>query len=202
MIENGDSFDAPPGSFVKIGTGTLTLSGPNTYSGGTTVDGGTLLVTTHGASGTGSGPVQINAGTLGGTGVIDGPVRIGSQGHDQAFLCPGVNGIGTLTLNGRLTFRPRGVYQCDLDLTRVRSDQVAAAQVFIRGGAWFSLTAHGWRTLPVGSVLTVINNTGTESIRGVFSNLADGAIVSVKGNNLQVSYEGGDGNDLTLTVVP
>jgi len=33
-----------------------------------------------------------------------------------------------------------------------------------------------------------------------FSNLPDGAIVNVNGNNLQASYEGGD--DLTLTVVP
>ena len=37
---------------------------------------------------------------------------------------------------------------------------------------------------------------------GTFSNLADGAIVTVNGNNFQPSYEGGDGNDLTLTVVP
>ena len=28
-----------------------------------------------------------------------------------------------------------------------------------------------------------------------------GAIVNVNGNNLQASYEGGDGNGLTLTVV-
>jgi hypothetical protein len=28
------------------------------------------------------------------------------------------------------------------------------------------------------------------------------AIVNVNGNNIQASYSGGDGNDLTLTVVP
>jgi hypothetical protein len=39
-------------------------------------------------------------------------------------------------------------------------------------------------------------------IAGTFSNLPDGAIVTVNGNRLQASYEGGDGNDLTLTVVP
>jgi len=32
--------------------------------------------------------------------------------------------------------------------------------------------------------------------------LANGKIIAVNGNNLQASYKGGDGNDLTLTVVP
>ena len=44
--------------------------------------------------------------------------------------------------------------------------------------------------------------TGRDDLKRTFSNLADGAIVNVNGNNLQASYEGGDGNDLTLTVVP
>jgi len=48
----------------------------------------------------------------------------------------------------------------------------------------------------------LIRNTSADPISGTFSNLPDGAIVNVNGNNLQASYEGGDGNDLTLTVVP
>jgi len=46
----------------------------------------------------------------------------------------------------------------------------------------------------------VIKNTAVTPISGTFSNLPNGAIVN--GNNLQASYSGGDGNDLTLTVVP
>jgi len=48
----------------------------------------------------------------------------------------------------------------------------------------------------------VISNTAASPIVGTFHNLADGAVVLVNGNNLQASYSGGDGNDLTLTVVP
>ena len=48
----------------------------------------------------------------------------------------------------------------------------------------------------------VIANTSATPISGAFSNLPDGGILNVGGNNLQASYEGGDGNDLTLTVVP
>jgi hypothetical protein len=47
----------------------------------------------------------------------------------------------------------------------------------------------------------VINNKSANPISGTFSNLSDGAIVTVNGTNFQVSYTGGDGNDLTLTVV-
>ena len=57
-------------------------------------------------------------------------------------------------------------------------------------------------TLAQGTVFKIINNTGTFPISGTFSNLADGAIVNVGGTNFQANYEGGDGNDLTLTVVP
>jgi hypothetical protein len=42
----------------------------------------------------------------------------------------------------------------------------------------------------------------TRSASGTFSNLVDGSTFASNGNNFQVNYEGGDGNDLTLTVVP
>ena len=44
-------------------------------------------------------------------------------------------------------------------------------------------------------------NNAVTSI-STFSNLADGAVVNVDANNFQANNEGGDGNDLTLTVVP
>ncbi|MDQ3198362.1 MAG: hypothetical protein M3Q46_04105 [Verrucomicrobiota bacterium] len=53
----------------------------------------------------------------------------------------------------------------------------------------------------MGLVLTLISNTSANAISGQFSNLPDGAIVTIGGNNFQADYLGGDGNDLTLTVV-
>ncbi len=103
--------DAPTptgGALVKFGPGTLTLTNNNFYSGGTTVGGGTLLadnVPGYGynvQSATGSGPVNVyGGGTLGGYGVIFGPVdRRG--GEQTAILSPG-DGIGRLTLGNTLT---------------------------------------------------------------------------------------------------
>ena len=51
------------GSLIKVGTGTLTLSGTNTYSGGTTISAGTLQLGAGGATGSIMGNVVDN-GTL------------------------------------------------------------------------------------------------------------------------------------------
>src|SRR5439155_19436867 len=48
----------------------------------------------------------------------------------------------------------------------------------------------------------VIDNTSASPIAGTFSNLPDGGTFTSNDNTYQVSYEGGDGNDLTLTVLP
>ena len=47
-----------------------------------------------------------------------------------------------------------------------------------------------------------ISNTAATPISGTFANLANGSTFTVGNNTFQASYEGGDGNDLTLTVVP
>jgi fibronectin-binding autotransporter adhesin len=62
-------------SLAKSGSGTLTLSGPNTYSGGTALSGGQLNINDGGTSSAnsaiGTGALTINGGTLGNTGPSD-----------------------------------------------------------------------------------------------------------------------------------
>ena len=83
---------------LKTGTGTLELTGNNTYTGGTTVSTGTLMVNNTSGSGTGTGSLLVSAGaTLGGSGAIAGITTI------SGILAPG-NSIGTLTVANDVTW--------------------------------------------------------------------------------------------------
>jgi autotransporter-associated beta strand protein len=109
---------AGPGNLEKVGTGTLTLSGTNSYTGITFVNGGTLLVTGSIAS---SGAVLVDHGaTLGGTGTVAATLLNGG-----ATLAPGLpTALGTLTVNDELLFCDCAFYNVKVtsagnDLTRV-----------------------------------------------------------------------------------
>jgi autotransporter-associated beta strand protein len=87
------------GSIVKVGSGTLTLSGANSYTGGTTVASGTLSVNNTAGSATGSGAVQVQGGaTLTGSGTIAGAVSIANGGILAAGNSPGKLTVGGLSL--------------------------------------------------------------------------------------------------------
>src|SRR6185503_7269081 len=58
----GDDF--VPGSLTKVGAGTLTPSGNNSFSGGIAVNGGTLSVSADNQLGAATGGVSVDGGTL------------------------------------------------------------------------------------------------------------------------------------------
>lgn len=94
------------GGLTKTGSGTLVLAANNIYNGPTVVSNGVLSVngtnsltgTSGGTNYSGGGIFTVYGGTLGGTGMISGPVDIKNGGT----ISPG-NSIGTLTLGSSLT---------------------------------------------------------------------------------------------------
>ena len=191
------------GALIKTGKGRLDLTNGSTHIGGVIVKAGTLLADNTTGSATGTGAVRVDSGALGGNGTISGAVTIGSDTPGNgSFLTPGQSFThpGTITIENSLTFASDGFF--NVGLTRgPTASQVVANGVTIQTGAQFAFFNNRGLAVPVGTVLTLINNTAATPIVGVFDNLPDGLVFTDHGNKFVANYEGGDGNDLTLTSI-
>ena len=93
----------------------------------------------------------------------------------------------------------------NLDLDADAADQVdVTGTVSIPAQTYLELSVH--ETLTVGRVYTIVKNDGTDAVSGTFSGAnehsfaGEGALLSADGHIFRISYVGGDGNDVTLTV--
>ena len=142
-IEDGN---VAGGSLSVIG-GQLVLTNESTYTGGTSIIGGTLLVNNPAGSATGAGAVQVNGGTLGGSGIICGAVTVNSG----AFLAPahGTKTQSTLTIQSPLTFNSGSTYTYTFKAKgkQAKTDKVIANGVTINSGANVTLSGQTQGTL-------------------------------------------------------
>lgn len=116
-------------TLTKTGAGVVSLGGNNTFKGGISINQGTLLVmnspVVSGDSGTGSGTVTVNPGTvLGGIGSIAGSVVMGGSVGTPAILRPGDPTSAsalteTLTINQPLTVGANSVLEFTLGVANM-----------------------------------------------------------------------------------
>ena len=111
------------GAVIKQAAGKLVLTGTHSYTGVTTVSAGTLVV--NGVIG--NSAVNLTGGTLGGNGVIQGPVTIQSAGR----VAPGMS-IGTLTISNSLILS--GTTIMELDAAAGTNDLVRGITSVTYGG--------------------------------------------------------------------
>ena len=194
---NGTSFLAGTTliSNLTIATGTTTLTGTTAVSGSLAVSNGSVFTN----SGTVTGNVSVS-GVMNGTGTVDGALQIKAGGE----LAPG-NSPGTQTVTGNFTVDSGARVSMQLDSLASYDQIVVGGVITLDGTLDLSLGA-----MAGGQLYTLILNSGTSAIQGAFANievsgsavtLGAGNTFTVDGLTYDLSYTGGDGNDLTLSVL-
>lgn len=175
------------GSLVKAGTGTFTLSGANTYTGPTIVNQGTLVV-----DGSVVSAVTVNnGGTLGGTGQVGG-VTVSNGG----IFAPG-NSIGTQTVAGDLTFGAGAIFEVEVDAAGI-SDRVIVNNMGAVNltGATLRVLAQNGNYQP-STDYVIIQKDSPGAVTGTFADITTNFAFLTP----SVVYDGGDGNDVVLTLL-
>ncbi|MFD1910815.1 autotransporter domain-containing protein [Halodurantibacterium flavum] len=123
------------GDLIKRGDGQLVLSATNTYTGGTTVERGALIVN---GSIAGSGLMTVADGArLGGTGTT-ASVAVASGGTLGAG-----NSIGTLTVDGNLSFAQGAIFEVETDADGNTDRVDVTGTAVINGGSVLALSETG-----------------------------------------------------------
>jgi autotransporter-associated beta strand protein len=214
IADSGNTDFGKDTSLTKIGTGTLTLSGQNTYIGGTFVNSGRLQiagqlslpsnygVTLNGGTIGFSSGVQAWASFLTGSGTIDldygSAFTVGSSDTSTTFSGTllggghfGKTGAGTLTITNP------GNNHTGLTVINVGTLQISGAGSLYNGGAGAGeIVVNGAGTLlfnrsdtfgnhaALPNVLLTINQYGVVTNTGVFTTLKD---ININGGELRAA---------------
>jgi autotransporter-associated beta strand protein len=180
-----DGVIGGPGTVVKVGTGTWTLTGVNTYTGGTIINAGTLLVNSPGSI----GAVTVNpGGTLGGTGTT-GPVTL-SPGVNVSpgGSMPGILHVPSIAFPVGSSF----VVRLNGPTAGTGYDQLQVTGTVDLGGATLNASLSPTFLPALGSAFTIISSTDTLS--GTFAGHPDGDTFLLGGTVFQIHYVNAAGN--------
>lgn len=204
-----------PDTISGIASGSVTVNAPSgrvtfafgtvsTYTGATSVESGTLVVDgtidDNGTLDSSAGDVFIqNSATLSGSGIVDAPVIVQNMGtispgsSDTAILTTGHLEFDDASGNPIFEIQVNGVTTAGTDYDQL----CVTGSVNIDPGTTLSTSGTVAGT-EIGDVVTLIDNDGSDQVIGHFQGLMEGATVTIDGEEFQISYSGGDGNDVVL----
>jgi hypothetical protein len=142
-------------------------------------------------------------GILDGNGILfpnSGAVIVGASAQINPGASAGLIQVyGVFNLNG-------GTYNAEIG-GLVQFDRIdvqngtASAQVNLNSSPTLNVSLIGGFVPAVGNQFRIINNEGVSPTTGTFAGLPEGATITLGGVPLQITYVGGDGNDVVLTAV-
>jgi autotransporter-associated beta strand protein len=199
---------------ILSGSGTYTLEGPlsgsgtvrhtgtghqqlwgflTTFDGQLIVDSGMVTVTTP----TTTGDVTVNAG-----GTI---VMSGTPGFELITLHDGAMRVRATGDNvpavAAAQFEMTPASQLILETTASGKIGRVNVDALVGLGGTLTLPLAPAFSAPIGTVYTLIANAGADAVVGTFANLPQGATLTSGPARFQIAYNGGDGNDVTLTLL-
>lgn len=181
-LDNYSGVISGSGNFIRNGKGSTTFLAANSYTGKTFVLGGSLILNANQSS-----DFVVDGGTLSGSAAI-GKLDAKSGSVSTSILQSGdvnLSGPSTLNINIRNTTPGSGF------------DQLTTIGTVTLGDA--TLNISGSFTLSPGSELILVNNDGADPVSGTFKGISNNQTITIQGTNYLLKYDGGDGNDISLT---
>lgn len=143
-------------------------------------------------------------------GILKGGGTVGALTlYKGGIVAPG-HSPGCLTVNGNLN--EGGTYQAEIGGTTACTNY---DQLIVTSGNKVTLDDGGTPATQgvlqvslvsgfvpkAGETFEIINNQGSQAVSDTFSGLPEGSEITVSGTVFKISYKGGDGNDVVLTVM-
>lgn len=191
------------GTITKTGLGAAAIVASAGYNGGIVHNNGIFIVDAN----IPSASVNINNGTTGGLNELSGFGGTGTVG--ATTVTQGIISAGTLTsptgilnLANGVTFTADGIYGCKIGGTTPGAnghDQLnVTGTVTLANALLAPLPWNGFEPA-IDDTFVIIANDGADAINGTFLNAPEGSTFAGPLNTaFQISYRGGDGNDVTI----
>lgn len=140
-------------------------------------------------------------GTLKGTGTVTGNIYISESGLVAPGNSPGCLSSDTLDLSGEYQFELGGTEACTgYDQLKVTNTTATSPTTRFGTNSTIKTVRFNGYTPKQGESFTIIEVAGAQAVSGTFQGLPEGATFEQNGIVFKISYVGGTGNDVVLTV--
>lgn len=150
----------------------------------------------------------LSGGVLKGKGTVTRRLIVSNGGIVAPGMSPGCISTANLILSGEYQFELAGSTPCE-SYDQIKATAADLSTVLVSFKAYMTgeetatlktIRLNGY-TPKQGDVFVIVDNQGSKDVEGTFKGLVEGATFTQNGITFKISYKGGTGNDVTLTVM-